>query len=85
MNPVPLWRLMVLVGLVAMVLYLLYLPSYPASPPSTGMRNIAGFLVEKTVNRPEWHPIEYTPWIGTRVLREPAVLDSEHYLNPDHR
>ncbi len=76
-----------LVGLVAMgVLCLLYLPIYPASPPSAGVRNIGGFLAEKAVNRPEWHPVEYTPWLAgsTRVLREPAVLDSEPYLNPDH-
>jgi hypothetical protein len=37
------------------------------------------------VNRPECHPVEYTLWFGTRVLREPAVLDFEPYLNPDHR
>jgi hypothetical protein len=87
MYPVPLWRLMGQVGLVAGVLCLLYLPSYPASPPSTGVCNIlvGRFLAEKIVNRPEWHPVEYIPWLGTRVLREPAVLDSEPYLNTDHR
>ena len=37
------------------------------------------------VNRSKCHPAEYTLWLGTRVLREPAVLDLELYLNPDHR
>jgi hypothetical protein len=37
------------------------------------------------VNRPECLPVEHTLWFGTRVLREPAVLDLEPYFNPDHR
>jgi len=37
------------------------------------------------VNRSKCHPVEYTLWLGTRVLREPAVLDLESYFNPDHR
>jgi hypothetical protein len=37
------------------------------------------------VYRSKCHPAEYTLWLGTRVLREPAVLDLELYLNPDHR
>ncbi len=37
------------------------------------------------VNRSKCRPVEYTLWLGTRVLREPAVLDLESYFNPDHR
>ncbi len=86
MYPVPLWLRMGLIGLVGMgVLCLLYLFSYPASAPSPGVRNIGGFIGDNTVNRPECHPVEHTPCFGTRVLREPVVLDSEPYFNPDHR
>jgi hypothetical protein len=85
-NSVPkLWRLLGLVGLAAIgVIGLRYLTTYPASPPSAGVRSIGGSPAEIAVNRPERHPVEYTLWLGTKVISEPAVLDSEPYLNLDY-
>jgi hypothetical protein len=79
-NPVlKRWRVIVLAGLA--ILGLFYLPCqpfYPVSDASAGM-----WTVVNSVNHTNWHPAEYTLWLGTRALRESATLDSDPYLAPD--
>jgi hypothetical protein len=83
-NPVlKRWRVIGLVGLV--ILGLFYLPCLPFYPVSAASVNAGEWTVEDSVNHTNWRPAEYTSWLGTRALWEPAALDSDPYLAPDLR
>jgi hypothetical protein len=53
--------------------------------PSTGAHSDYGSPAEVANNLPDWHPADFTLWVGTRVISEHTVLHSELYLNPNCR